>query len=68
MKNNYSTMDVDSEEIECKDINITSYIFRICTTLYHTYQQLHCTRHIQMTSNYSTIEVKGEETVYKNDT
>ena len=34
--------------------------------LYHTYQILYCTGHIQMTSNQSTIKVEEEEIKYKN--
>ena len=40
----------------------------ISTTLYLTYELLYCRGHIQMTSNYSTINVEGEEIVYKNET
>ena len=36
------------------------------TTIYYTYQLLYCTEHIQMTSNYSTMEVEAEEIEYKN--
>ena len=33
----------------------------INTTLYHTYQLLYCTGHIQIISNYSMREVEAEE-------
>ena len=38
----------------------------ISTTLYLTYELLYCRGCIQMTSNYSTIDVEGEKIVYKN--
>ena len=40
----------------------------ISTTLYHPYQLLYCKGHIQMTGNYSTIDVEGEEIECKNET
>ena len=39
----------------------------ISTTFYHPYQLLYCKGHIQMTSNYSTIDVEGEEIECKNE-
>ena len=68
MISNYSTIKVEAEKIQYKNVNITFYIIRISTTLYHTYQLLHCTGHIQMTTKYSTIEVEAEQTEYKNET
>ena len=40
MTNTYITIELESEEIEYKDVNVTFYILRIYTTLYHTYQLL----------------------------
>ena len=68
MKSNYSTTEVESEEIEYKYINVTFYILKIYTTLYHTYQLLYCKGHIYMRSNYSTIEEEADENEYKNET
>ena len=45
---------------------MSHFILRISTTLYHTYQLLYCTGHIQMTSNYSTIDVKKENNKVRN--
>ena len=39
---------------------------RIFTTLYLAYQLLNCKEHIQMTNNYSTIEVERENNSVKN--
>ena len=44
------------------------YVHRISTTLYLTYQLIYCTGQIQITSNYSAIEVESEEIEYKNET
>ena len=65
MTNNNKTISVEAEAINYKNLNITLYILRISTTLYHTYKLLYCTVHIQMTSNYTTMEVEGEEIKYK---
>ena len=40
----------------------------ISTISYQTYQLLYCKGHIQITSNYSTIDVDGEEIKCKNET
>ena len=39
----------------------------ISNTLYLTYELIYCKGHIQMTSNYSTIDVEGEEIECKNE-
>ena len=65
MTSNNKTISVEVEAINYKNLNITLYILRISTTLYHTYKLLYCTVHIQMTSNYTTMEVEGEEIKYK---
>ena len=66
MTSNYSTIEVEAEEIEYKNVNDPFYILRISTTLYPTYQVLYCTGYILMTSNYSTIEEESEEIGCKN--
>ena len=58
---NYSTIEMGAKEIEYKKINVTFNILRIFTTLCHIYQLLYCTGHIQLTSNYSRIEVEADE-------
>ena len=63
---NYSTIEVEGEEIKYENVKVAFDILRIYTTFYYTYQLLYCTRHIQMTSNYSTIEVEAEVIVYIN--
>ena len=68
MTSTQSTIELESEEIEYKDVNVTFYILRIYTTLYHTYQLQYCKGHIQMTSDYSTIKVEAREIEDKNET
>ena len=46
MTSNYSIIEVEAEEIEYKNINVTCYILRISTISYNTYQLLYCTGHI----------------------
>ena len=58
---NYSTIEVETGEIEYQNVNFTFSILRISTTLYHTYQLLYSTGHIQMTSNYTTMEIKQKK-------
>ena len=43
-----------------KNVNVTFNTLRTYITLYHTYPLLNCRGHIQMTSNYSTIDVQKE--------
>ena len=43
MTNNYSTIEVEAEEMKHKNVNVTFYILRISPTLCHTYQSLYCT-------------------------
>ena len=57
MTSNYSTIDVEKENNRVKNVNFTFSTHRIYITLYHTYQLLNCKGHIQMTSNYSIIDV-----------
>ena len=58
---------MEAEEIEFKNVKVTIYIHTIYITLYITYQLLYCIGRIQMTSNYNTREVEGEEIQYKNE-
>ena len=37
MTSNYSTTEVEAEEIKNKNVNVAFYILRISTTLYHNY-------------------------------
>ena len=55
-------MEVEENEIKYKYIKVTFYIIMIYTTLYHTYQLLYCTGHLQMTNNYKRIDVKKKTT------
>ena len=68
MTSNYSRIELESEETEYKDVNVTFYILRIYTTLYHTYQLLYCKGQVQMASTYSTIEEEARKIEYKNET
>ena len=63
MSSNYNTIDVEPEEIEYKSEMSHSIhsILKILTTFCYTYQLLYCRGHIQMTSNYSSIEVEAED-------
>ena len=56
MIGNYSTIEVEPEEIEYKNVNITSIY--LAFLLYDTYQPLYCTGHIHMTNYYNTVIVK----------
>ena len=58
---------METGEIEYQNVKFTFSIQRISTTLYNTYQLLYCIGHIQITSNYNTIEVEGDEIEYKNE-
>ena len=50
---NHSKIEVQAEEIKYNNVNVTFYILSISATLYHTYQQLYCIGHIQMTNNFN---------------
>ena len=63
---NYSTIDVETENIRVKNVNVTFNTVRIYTTLFDTYLLLYCKGHIQMTNNYSTINVETENSRVKN--
>ena len=67
MRSNDRIMELDAEEIKYNIVNIALYILMISTTLYLSYRLLYWIGHIQMTSNYTTIEVEGEEIKYKNE-
>ena len=47
-------------------MKVTFYILCIYNTLYRTYQLLYCTGHIEIISNYITIEVEVGEIEYQN--
>ena len=51
---------MDKENNRVKNVKVTFNTLRTYITLYHTYQLLNCKGHIQMTSNYNTIDVEKE--------
>ena len=53
MTSNYCTIDMETENNEVKNVNVTYNTPRIYATLQLTYLQLYCKGHIQMTGNYS---------------
>ena len=59
-------VEVNVDEIKYKKVNIAFYILMISTTLYHTYQLLYCTGHVQMRSNDKIMELELEEITYEN--
>ena len=60
MTSNHSIIDVEKENNEIKNVNITFNTLRTYTTLYHTYFLLYCKGHIQMTRDHTIIEVETE--------
>ena len=57
---------MEKENNRAKNFNITFNTLRTYVTLYHTYWLLNCKGHIQISSNYSTIDVeKGNNRVKK---
>ena len=57
MTRNHSTINVETKNSK-KNVNITS--IHLGFILYHTYRLLYCKRHIQMTGNYSTMDMEKE--------
>ena len=64
MTSNYSTIEVDAEEIEYKNETSLS-IFLGFLLQYITLTNTYITGHIQMRSNYKIIEVEAVEIGYK---
>ena len=63
---NHSKIEVQAEEIKYNNVNVTFYILSISATLYHTYQQLYCIGHIQMTNNFNREQFEKRKLQSKN--
>ena len=57
---------MEKEKNRVKNFNITFNTLRTYVTLYLTYWLLNCRGHIQMTRNYSTIDVEKGNNRVKN--
>ena len=66
MTNNYSTIDVETENNRVKNVNPHSIHLGFILQYITHYLLLYCKEHIQMTNNYSTIDVETENNRVKN--